>query len=211
LSELPVSSVASVVSTETVTITVSTTSLPTGTDATRPLSELARIPAPAVLDVDLVDCVRLEIPISREIDLNAPFFMDPTTVHALKMFVEEAPSSQPQFLLISGPFKSGKLTLLNQVLPQFVAADYHERARHSRVNFPIIVQHELTNESPTNAALKLLSVIHLHAKKLQLDFPFASPTLETAMLTLKEELSQFAQAIFYRGGRLWLLLDEFQV
>lgn len=140
---------------------------------------------------------------------TAPFFLTREAHTGLTDFVHEQPASDcPQVLVLAGPVKSGKTTVLHSVLPSLI----HDAHRAGKTPRPLIVRFTFDLRAPpADAAFALLEAVNRTASAVGLPF-----TVEYhpgwAQRNVDWALGQFAQSVKGQlGGQLWLLLDESQV
>ena len=132
--------------------------------------------------------------------LVAPFFLTPAEHAALAHFVGQMPSQTPSFLMLSGTIKSGKTSVLRDIIPGLVAAHPASAARRPvffHFAFPL-------NDHPDEAAAQLTAHLVRFARSLGITIaPAEDPRVLFPVL-----LEEFAQRVDEEGGTLWLLLDE---
>jgi hypothetical protein len=137
-----------------------------------------------------------------------PMFLSPDALTQLQQFVDEPPHPrQPQLLVLVGPVKSGKSTVLHHILPAVVAQAYSAGG----TPHPVIVRVTFNLRAPpAEAAMKLVE----NAAEAAARFGVTSAmphTPQEALRRLDTILGTLAEGIEAQGGRLWLLLDECQV
>jgi hypothetical protein len=137
-----------------------------------------------------------------------PCLIQPSVLKLLSDFVKEVPSG-PQFLILSGPVKSGKSTLLLQLIPGLIAAKFRSSEMAPEPH-PVYLIYMFVGSNPATAAVSLCAYLYACVQTLNLTH-FVQPVQLNALAELGVMLSALADAIRRFGGRLWLLLDEFQV
>lgn len=137
-----------------------------------------------------------------------PFYLLPDAYKQLQDFVSEAPASEtPQVLVLTGPVKCGKTTVLHHVLPSIIADAY----RHKKTPEPVILRFTFDLKTrPADAALSLLEAAKkiASAKGLPLELEYQPGW---ALRNLDSSLGTLAFYLKRNGAQLWLLLDECQV
>lgn len=148
------------------------------------------------------------MPLSRTRD--APVFLSKEQHTELQRFIREQPSARPQVFLPVGTRKSGKSTVLNELLPGMLAAAYQNGWPSTRPR-PVIFSHALMPIPGTE-----VWVMDLHHNlesfgRFEINVPFDKATTPDAALNnLPRNLEKFAERIKAGGGELWLVLDELQ-
>lgn len=139
---------------------------------------------------------------------SGPFFLRHEQHDMLKMFVcgRQMPDV-PKLAVLVGPIKSGKSSVLFNVLPGMIAA------HHAAAGGPIPVIFRFTfplSHSPSQAATALVREASRFAAAL--GFPIGSPVdPDDALYCLGSFMGRLSLGIAKRGGELCLLLDEVQV
>ena len=134
----------------------------------------------------------------------APFYLTPLEHFGLMRFLEEPPSIAPQMLMLTGPVKSGKSRIVNDVLPRMLAARY--AAAPTTVRRPIIFCHTFVlGAAEERAAETLVARLQKFATRegIRLAKP-ATPFIDD----LPHVAAELAKGVHQAGGELWLLFDE---
>lgn len=144
-------------------------------------------------------------------DSTAPVYLSKEQHSRLVRFIDEAPSTRPQLLMPVGTIKSGKSTVLSQLLPRMLAAAHSNSTRASRSRRrPVLFSYRFRLRlSAPEAARDLQTALANFARDIGLPFRKAATALD-ALGTLASKMEQFAKLIKEGGGELWLLLDELQ-
>ena len=135
---------------------------------------------------------------------TVPCFLRPAVHDTLVHFASEVPFKQEQFLLITGAVKSGKSTVLHDVLPGLVASVHTPSSRP-----PVFFRFTFTQHVGVKGACsELCDAISVFGKPLGLDIPVPADAVSGWALRLIELAKGIARPP--RNGRLWILLDEVQ-
>jgi hypothetical protein len=139
---------------------------------------------------------------------TAPIFLNSDQHKELLRFIEERPSRRPQLLMLVGAAKSGKSTLLHEVLPGMVAARASSSDWPADRPRPVIFRYKFPLMADAEKA-----VVHLCDALIrfgrQINVPFqAERDGRAALNNLPINLEEFSRLISEGGGELWLLLDE---
>lgn len=138
-----------------------------------------------------------------------PFFLTPESFRRLDDFArEEHLDKGSRVLVIGGPVKSGKTTVLHEVLPALVAA---HRQKGSALPEPVIMRFtfyevglpEAAADRLVKEAIRLAAVFGIH---------ITGPSSQSDALNRMDIFLDIICRQFHASGRqLWLLLDEVQV
>jgi hypothetical protein len=151
--------------------------------------------------------MQAELPLASRI--QAPVFLTHTQHTELERFINEAPSKRPQMLMPVGTIKSGKSTVLREVLPGLLAAAHATRWPAGRKR-PVIFTYEFPlGRDALAAVVHLRNTLSEFGQSINVPFDQA-PTPSAAFDTLPTALRKFATRVDAAGGELWLLLDEVQ-
>jgi hypothetical protein len=127
----------------------------------------------------------------------------------VQRFIREEPSARVQALMIVGTIKSGKSTLLHEVLPGLLAAAYATRWPAGRPR-PVIFKYAFPlGRDAEAAAAHLQDELGSFGRRVNVPFD-KEPSPSAALNVLPTNLRIFAERIRAGGGELWLLLDELQ-
>ena len=134
-------------------------------------------------------------------------FLPPGAYEQLVHFVQERPDEEPQLLVLVGPVKSGKTTVLHKLLPSIIVSE-HGTTRGAR---PVILRVSFGNGMlPDQAALMLVENTAAIAAPLGVRITMPGSASE-ALRRLDVFMADLAGGIRANGSLLWLLLDEVQV
>ena len=140
-------------------------------------------------------------------NLPRPLFLLPRELARIERFLDEGPSDRPQMLMLTGTIKSGKTSLVRDVIPGLLAA--RAAALPPPARRPAIVHFTFANGVGAEvAAADFIARLAAFARAagLEVDEPPASAAL-SEMPYVAEAL---ARRVAEEGGVLWLLLDELQ-
>lgn len=186
-------------------------------------------PALTLKEITLACETWLETAVPRTttgITRTAPAFFAEAQIDALRDFIRTQASSTPSVLMIVGTIKSGKSTLLREILPRLIAAEYesiwqplrtllhkglHESTKWQDKRLrPVIFSYcfPLAGDAE-NAANDLSNALLNFARQINVPFD-GEPTPGAAFDNLPRNLRKFSERIREEGGELWLLLDELQ-
>ena len=132
---------------------------------------------------------------------EAPFYLSRREHAGLLRFLGGTPSSIPQMLMLTGPVKCGKTSIMQHVLPGMLAARHAAGARRA-----VIFRHACIRGFDGERAADFLVRCLLdfaEGEGIALRRP-QLPGLEA----LPQVAAQLARGVQVAGGELWLLLDE---
>ena len=139
------------------------------------------------------------VPLAR--GCEAPFYLTRREHAGILRFLAGAPSSIPQMLMLTGPVKCGKTSVMQHVLPGMLAARHAAGARRA-----VIFRHAcipgFDGERAADALVRSL-LDFAEGEGIALRRP-QLPGLEA----LPQVAAQLARGVQAAGGELWLLLDE---
>jgi hypothetical protein len=142
----------------------------------------------------------------QENDRILPFILEPSILPLLDHFVQNMPSS-PQYLMICGPVKSGKSTILERIVPGLIARHHQSLGNVGR--HPVILSYSFVgHKEPESAAINFCFFLSTHANHLGLNLV---PPVVNHLDTFDQYVRAFSQAVQDKNGMLVLLLDEIQV
>jgi hypothetical protein len=134
----------------------------------------------------------------------APFYLTPLEHSRLVGFLEEPPSRTPQMLMLTGPVKSGKSSIVHDVLPRMLAARY--ASAPTTVRRPVIFRHTFVlGAAEERAAESLVARLMECAHK---EGVTVYKPLTSSLDAIPYVAAELAQAVHQAGGELWLLFDE---
>lgn len=147
-------------------------------------------------------------------DIRAPVYLTERQLADIQTFVLEPPRQHAKALMIVGTAKSGKSTVLKEVLPGFIAAAVQcgtwSPTRRRPVIFPYAFPRELEESAAAeHAAIDLQHRMLEFSEELGLPFHCDS-TPRAALVNLPSQVEKVARQIAERGGEAWFLLDEIQ-
>jgi hypothetical protein len=132
---------------------------------------------------------------------EAPFYLTRREHAGILRFLAGTPSSIPQMLMLTGPVKCGKTSIMQHVLPGMLAARHAAGARRA-----VIFRHTcirgFDGERAADALVRSL-LDFAEGEGIALRRP-QLPGLEA----LPQVAAQLARGVQVAGGELWLLLDE---
>jgi len=137
-----------------------------------------------------------------------PYFLTTKAYHTLIGFVREPETSRPQLLLVSGTIKSGKSTLVRDIIPGMVLQQHFllGSERHKPVFLLISLGIGLPAD---NAARKIICSAHDMAEAFGLSLPVSRVSaLVSPLHSMTEAVVHLAKALQARHCILWLLFDE---
>lgn len=169
------------------------------------------LPAPITFrEAGLADATGAPMHVA-ELPTSGPFFLEDMAQQKVLSWARGHPgpaAADHKLLVLTGPIKSGKTQLLNNVLPGVLAA------QHAAVGgpTPILFQFAFTlGHGPGKAALKLVSQAGIKAKALGFEILNLPATENVALVEFPRVMSDLAVGIASGGGELVLLIDEAQV
>jgi len=141
--------------------------------------------------------------------VTVPVYLTVEQHAELERFIGEGPAPVPQVLMPVGTIKSGKSTILQQLIPGMLAAAVATRWPSTRRR-PVLFNYKFPlGSSAEGAAMHLTRALYSFAQAIKV--PFAKEaTAGDALDNLPENVRKFAERIKAGGGELWLLLDELQ-
>ena len=113
-----------------------------------------------------IDVVVADLPITADgpAGPTAPFFLEHVEYDQLLAFVREPSTAVEQLLVLTGPIKGGKTSVLTKVIPGLVAAEYLDGKRQS---VPVVFSFSFHLRSgPDDAARLLLLEARVLAEEL---------------------------------------------
>ena len=172
-----------------------------------PLISLPPLPPPLVFAEQLLGGELLMVagvPLTQ--GSEAPFYLTQLEHAGILRFLEGEPSATPQMLMLTGPVKCGKSTLVHHVLPGMLAARRNVPAGGAASRRPFIFRHTCRQGLDGERAAD--SLVHS-----LLDFAYRQGiALHRPLLpgldALPDVAAQLALGVHNAGGELWLLLDE---
>ncbi len=187
------------------------------------LSHFASLPLPAgvvsfpelpsslsVQSVVLDGVVWVEARIAVEGHKTAPIFLTQKQFNELIRCIRERPSKRQQLEMIVGTIKSGKSTLLGELLPSLISMISSSPDWPSDRGRPVIFHHRFPlGADAETAAVDLRDALARLGHSIGI--PFSEVAVpRKALNTLPADLKVFSREIRKHGGELWLLLDELQ-
>jgi hypothetical protein len=169
-------------------------------------------PAPITFeDTDLLDAVGAAMHVARLVSMG-PFFLEDMAFQQIKSWASGHPckGSNYKLLVLTGPIKCGKTTMLREVLPAVLAA---QQAAAGGGPTPVIFEFAFSlQEGPPAAAKLLCDSAATFADKLGIVFPYPRSTpIDYALINMGAIMGELANGIAAAGGELILLIDEAQV
>lgn len=156
--------------------------------------------------VDLGGELWLEASITRGCHEH-PVFLTPLQHKRLVEFIDTPPRSDAHCLLMPvGTVKSGKTTLLREVLPGLVSAAYATRWPAARPK-PVLFHYELDWGASAERCAQGMR-LELTAFGDRIGIPFRAHS--GGLVGLASAVATFAEEVHAGGGELWLLMDELQ-
>jgi hypothetical protein len=152
-----------------------------------------------------------------DLPAHGPFFLEALAHQQIISWAQGAPSplyGNRKLLVLTGPVKSGKSTLLNTVLPHVLAEQQQQQSASScKRKIPVIFEHSFSlQEGPQDAALALVEAAGAKARSLGFSIEsLPTTTGELAFASLPRVFKELAAGIAALGGELILLIDEAQV
>lgn len=142
---------------------------------------------------------------------TGPYFLEDLAHQKLMSWARGHPgpaAADHKLLVLTGPIKSGKSTMLNDVLPGVLAAQ-HAAAGGPK---PVFFHFSFTlGMGPRAAALKMAQDAGTFAKDLGFEINGVPATEELALTNLPSVIRSLAAGIAKGGGELVVLVDEAQV
>jgi hypothetical protein len=137
------------------------------------------------------------------------FFLEADTFKQLEDFVVERPNRAPQMLVLTGPVKSGKSFILNDVLPGLISARH---ATATKPKAPAIFRFAFDPTEPPHVATRsIVTAANNFAKLFGFAIPMPPSDAKWTFHYLDTSMGALASELYDRGWCLWLLLDECQV
>ena len=166
---------------------------------------------------------------------HVPIFLTEVQYAALLRFVDEAPSHTPRMLMVDGTIKSGKTTIVHEVMPRLLAARFSAPPSppssaplpvrsaspsaapaplpgpHKRVlPRPVIFKYTFPlSGSAADAAHHFMRALGDFATSITVPFSLKATPSES-LDRFPAAVAEFAERVRAGGGELWLLLDELQ-
>lgn len=142
---------------------------------------------------------------------TGPFFVEDLTYRKMMSWARGNPSPAAadfKLIVLTGPIKSGKTKLLEEVLSGVLAAEHATSGGPT----PVIFMFRFTlGEGPQAAALSLIEAAAAKAKDLGFELTNVPTTGALALTALPRIMKNLADGIASAGGQLVLLIDEAQV
>lgn len=173
------------------------------------LNLIRKLPSPCTYNVTNFGDSQL---ILTEVETTAgvrPFFFEVDSFLRMQNFVKRSllrNSNNPEFLVLTGPVKSGKSETLSRILPPMIAGFYS-----SGETIPFIVKHSFVVGQNVESAVNALFIYLARVAKAELGIVVDVPDDPSKTLGLMAViLGDLSQCVKEKGGRLWLLIDEAQ-
>jgi hypothetical protein len=141
---------------------------------------------------------------------TGPFFLEDMAFQQIKSWASGHPckGSNYKLLVLTGPIKSGKTTMLREVLPAALAAQHAAGGGPT----PVIFEFAFALGMGPPAAAKLLCNAAVgFAETLGFRLPNPPSTPTDALIDMGRMMGALANGIAAAGGELILLIDEAQV
>jgi len=156
----------------------------------------------------LLDATGAQLHVAQ-LPATGPYFLEDLAHQKLRSWARGNPGpADHKLLVLTGPIKSGKSAMLNDVLPGVLAA------QHAASGGPMPVFFHFSfslGEGPHAAALRLARAAGRRANDLGFEINVLPTTGELALAELPDVISSLAAGIAKGGGELVLLIDEAQV
>ncbi len=132
----------------------------------------------------------------------APVYFSEEQIDMVRNFIRETPSAHPQALMLVGTIKSGKSTLLHQVLPGLIAAEHASPRWQRRRPRPVIFKYSFPplGFDAEAAAMDASRALANFARDINVPFD-AEATPGDALDNLPINLRKFCERIAGAGGR----------
>ncbi len=175
------------------------------------MAVLPAVPASITFeDSGLLDAEGAPMQVAQLAPLGRPFFVEDKALKKLMSWASGLPNDEDgnKLLVLSGPIKSGKTTMLRKVLPGVLAAQHAAAGGRTPVIFAFTFS---LKDRPPAAAMELCNAAAGFAGTLGFRLPNPPSTPSDALLGMGRMMGELAMGIAAAGGELILLLDEVQV